>query len=203
MKNQEDSQRVHNKKAESKKTKNPLLPLKNYLLLSKMNEEKREVSNVSVERLERLYKISKDSLIATKKEIPTPKDLKPNEMITLSVIRSSHETGTVKKLLHAPTLRLFAVKVFDIMLCEFLMFIKEVPLSTRETRINLKEWLSQWQNNFENSKSHVKVYATSFNSPEGCLSIFMDLMSGGSLQVKKNKGKNKIFICIEFIGICW
>ena len=108
---QDDPQRLLNKKTDNKRQKNPLLPLKNYLLLSKINEEKREVSNLSVERLERLYKVPKDVLITTKKEIPLPKDLKPNEMITLSVIRSSHETGTVKKLLHAPTLRLFAVKV--------------------------------------------------------------------------------------------
>lgn len=57
-------------------------------------------------------------------------------------------------------------------------------MSNRETRINLKEWLSIWQNNFENSKNHIKIHSTSFNSPEGCISIFMELLNGGSLYVK-------------------
>ena len=102
-----------NKKTENKRHKNPLLPLKNYLLLTKYSEDKKDLSNISVDRLERLYKASKDvvSVSATKKEVILQRELKSNEMITLSVIRSSHETGTVKKVLHAPTMRLFAVKV--------------------------------------------------------------------------------------------
>ncbi len=88
-----------------KKQKNPLLPLKNYLHLSKVNEEKKETDNYSLR--EKAYKMTKESLLL-KKEVREPK---PNEMITLSIIRSSHETGTVKKMLHAPTLQLFAVKV--------------------------------------------------------------------------------------------
>jgi hypothetical protein len=101
-----------NKKPENKRHKNPLLPLKNYLLLTKYSEDKKDLSNISVDRLERLYKASKDVVVSgSKKETAILKELKSNEMITLSVIRSSHETGTVKKVLHAPTMRLFAVKV--------------------------------------------------------------------------------------------
>jgi len=100
-----------NKKTENKRHKNPLLPLKNYLLLTKYSEDKKDLSNISVDRLERFYKASKDVVSATKKEAILQRELKSNEMITLNVIRSSHETGTVKKVLHAPTMRLFAVKV--------------------------------------------------------------------------------------------
>ncbi|RYD73901.1 MAG: hypothetical protein EOP55_16190 [Sphingobacteriales bacterium] len=75
----------------------------------------KDLSNISVDRLERFYKASKDvapAMSGPKKEASSLlRELKSNEMITLSVIRSSHETGTVKKVLHAPTMRLFAVKV--------------------------------------------------------------------------------------------
>ena len=37
--------------------------------------------------------------------------LKLNEMITINVVKSSHETGAVKRMLHAPTLKLYAIKV--------------------------------------------------------------------------------------------
>jgi len=110
---------VH-KKTDSKRHKNPLLPLKNYLLLTKYSEDKKDLSNISVDRLERLYKASKDvshhhALSGPKKETSMMlRELKSNEMITLNVIRSSHETGTVKKVLHAPTMRLFAVKVLKL-----------------------------------------------------------------------------------------
>ena len=77
---------------------------------------------------------------------------------------------------------------------------KEVPLSTRETRNNLKEWLGQWQSNFENSQYHVNVEATFFNSPEGCLSIFMELMNAGSLQVSSSFSLETEFI--ESTGVC-
>jgi hypothetical protein len=48
-------------------------------------------------------------------------------MITLSVLKGSRDTGTVKKVLHAPTLKLFVVK--------------EEPISNKEVRKNLKDWI--------------------------------------------------------------
>lgn len=86
--------------------------MKNYLLLSKLNEDRTETNNISLEKLDKLYKAAKDNLVTKKDYLPNI-EIKPNEMVTLSVIKSSHETGTVKKLLHAPTLRLFAVKVIN------------------------------------------------------------------------------------------
>ena len=50
-------------------------------------------------------------------------------MITLAVFKST--SGTVKKMLHAPSLKIFC--------------IKEVPISNRETRQMLKDWTSKWE----------------------------------------------------------
>jgi len=89
-------------------------------------------------------------------------------MITISVMKSAHESGVIKKMLHAPTLKLYAVK--------------EVPLSNREMRNNLKSWLNSWESEFEDSSRHLKVYSVFFNQPEGCVSIVMELINGGSVQ---------------------
>lgn len=50
-------------------------------------------------------------------------------MITLAVFKST--SGTVKKMLHAPSLRIFC--------------IKEVPISTRDMRQMIKEWIGKWE----------------------------------------------------------
>lgn len=91
-----------------------------------------------------------------------------NEMITLKVLKSNRATGTVKVMFHLPTLQLYA--------------IKEEALGNKEVRKKLKDWISFWQTNFSNSSRHVKIYATFWNSPEGCVSIVEELVSGISLQ---------------------
>ena len=58
-------------------------------------------------------------------------NLKLDEMITLGLLKRSSLTGPIKKMLHAPTQKLFAVK--------------EVPLSSREVRHLLKQWLNRWE----------------------------------------------------------
>jgi hypothetical protein len=50
-------------------------------------------------------------------------------MITLAVFKST--SGTVKKMLHAPSLRIFC--------------IKEVPIANREMRQMLKDWIGKWE----------------------------------------------------------
>ena len=55
--------------------------------------------------------------------------LRIDQMITLSVYNS--QSGTIKKMLHGPSLKIFCVK--------------EVPLANRESRRILKEWLQIWQ----------------------------------------------------------
>ena len=93
------------KKNEKKRHKNPLIPLKNYLLLSKINEEFKEKSEISLEKLEKFSRLQKEN--HSLRSYP----LKLNEMITINIMKSSHETGVVKRMLHGPTLKLYAVKV--------------------------------------------------------------------------------------------
>jgi len=50
-------------------------------------------------------------------------------MITLSVYKST--SGTIKKMLHGPSLTIFCVK--------------EVPLVNRESRQIIKEWIATWE----------------------------------------------------------
>ena len=54
-----------------------------------------------------------------------PSRVKLEEMITLAVLKSTQQSGTVKKMLHAPTLKLYNVK--------------EVPLWSRDARKSIKE----------------------------------------------------------------
>ncbi|CAD8194675.1 unnamed protein product [Paramecium octaurelia] len=90
------------------------------------------------------------------------------DMITTGTLRSYGDQSPVKKMLHAPTMKLYVVK--------------EEPLHNKEIRKNLKDWISFWQNKFANSNLHVQVYATFWNTPEGYVSIVMEYMNGGSLQ---------------------
>lgn len=55
-----------------------------------------------------------------------------SECITLDVIKRGHNTGTIKKMLHVPTLQLVCVR--------------EEPTNTRESRNSIKEWVNFWQN---------------------------------------------------------
>ena len=58
-----------------------------------------------------------------------PEPLRLDQMVTLAVFKST--TGTIKKMLHGPTLKIYCVK--------------EVPLANRELRQILKEWITKWQ----------------------------------------------------------
>lgn len=90
--------------------------------------------------------------------------LRLDQMITLAIFKS--DSGTIKKMLHGPTLRLFC--------------IKEVPLANREIRQLLKEWVSSWEQ-LCTSENFIRVYQTFWNSPEGCVSVVMDFAANGSL----------------------
>ena len=56
---------------------------------------------------------------------------KISECITLDVVKRGHNTGTIKKMLHVPTLKL--------------MCVREEPTSTRESRNSIKDWVNFWQ----------------------------------------------------------
>lgn len=85
-------------------------------------------------------------------------------MITLAVFKST--SGTVKKMLHAPSLRIFC--------------IKEVPLSSRDMRQMIKEWIGKWERHCTTDQ-YSKIRATFWNSPEGCVSVITDYAASGSL----------------------
>jgi hypothetical protein len=97
------------KQEKSKKPKNhPLLVIKNYIMSTKLDEGFKEKGDVAIDKLEKVYKnLNQPSHREKVSQIP----LKLNDLITINVMKSSHETGSIKKVLHAPTLKLFAVKV--------------------------------------------------------------------------------------------
>lgn len=75
-------------------------------------------------------------------------------------------------MLHAPTLKLYAVK--------------EEPVSTKEVRHTLRDWAVFRQSKLHDTGLHTKLYGTFWNTPEGCVSILTEFMSGGSLQVNEH-----------------
>lgn len=89
-------------------------------------------------------------------------------MITLNLLKSNKNSGAIKKMLHAPTLAIFAVK--------------EQPITSKEIRKSLRDWLHFWPSSLNSNEQFVRVYGTWWNVPEGCVSIIMEHMNGGSLQ---------------------
>ena len=77
-----------------------------------------------------------------------------DQMVTLAVFKSS--SGTIKKMLHAPTLKIFCVK--------------EVPLTNRMTRQILKEWVDKWKAMCI-SDQFTRIHTTFWNSPESYVSV--------------------------------
>lgn len=94
-------------------------------------------------------------------------NIKLNEMLTISILKSSYRSGIVKKSLHAPTLHLYANK--------------EVPVSTFNTRQKLLDTIKAWQNIQKAARYLVEVNSSFWNSPEGCVTIVMEYMAGDSL----------------------
>lgn len=88
---------------------NPLLVVKSYFKSINQDEPFKDQGDVPVEKIEKVFKNLNQPNSHRDKITKIP--LKLNEMITINVMKSSHETGSIKKVLHAPTLKLFAVKV--------------------------------------------------------------------------------------------
>lgn len=55
--------------------------------------------------------------------------LKLEDMITLSVMSCHHRSGTIIKAIHAPSLKIFA--------------IKQIPMNTRDVRQSLLDWIKR------------------------------------------------------------
>ena len=84
----------------------------------------------------------------------TSEPLKLEHMVTLAIFKSS--SGTIKKMLHGPSLKIYCVK--------------EVPISNIKIRNILKEWVNKWQT-FCTTEQYIRVFDTFYNSPEGCVSV--------------------------------
>lgn len=95
-------------------------------------------------------------------------DLRLEQMITLGVFKST--SGTIKKMLHAPSLKMYAVK--------------EVPIANVQIRQMLIDWIANWQHNccYGSIDAFVKIHSCHWNTPEGCVSVIMDYSANGSLQ---------------------
>ena len=93
--------------------------------------------------------------------------LRLEEMITLSILKSSYRSGIIRKSLHAPSLKILASK--------------EVPVSTFIIRQKLLEIIKSWQSIQKNARHLVEVNSSFWNSPEGCVTIVMEYMAGDSL----------------------
>ena len=88
-------------------------------------------------------------------------------MVTLAVFKST--SGTIKKMLHGPTLNIYCVK--------------EVPLANREIRKILKAWIGIWERlGKQKPDKMIKIHETFWGTPEGCVSVVSDFAANGSLQ---------------------
>lgn len=94
-----------------------------------------------------------------------PEPIRLDQMVTLSIFKST--SGTIKKMLHGPSLKIYCVK--------------EVPISNREIRKVLKGWVSNWER-YCTSEQYIRIFDTFWNSPEGCVSVVSDFAANGSLQ---------------------
>jgi len=86
-------------------------------------------------------------------------------MVTLAVFKST--SGTNKKMLHAPSLKIFC--------------LKEVPLTNLEMRQMLKDWIAKWEYTCSSSDQFSRIHKAFWNSPEGCVSVIQDYAANGSM----------------------
>eukprot|EP01017_Pseudomicrothorax_dubius_P047921 TRINITY_DN8647_c0_g1_i2.p1 TRINITY_DN8647_c0_g1~~TRINITY_DN8647_c0_g1_i2.p1 ORF type:complete len:543 (-),score=33.82 TRINITY_DN8647_c0_g1_i2:185-1813(-) len=120
------------------KVKNPLQPMKEYLRCVKQLEQN---------------------------NTPTTTDLMKPELNEMITVAQSHG-GRFKKVLHAPTLRLYA--------------LKETALYSKDNLSSLKSLISKWHLTCTESRYLVRIFEFYWNIPEQHVSILMDLMNGGN-----------------------
>lgn len=86
----------------------------------------------------------------------SPTDIKLQQMVSLALIKSSSVSGPIKKMLHVPTFAIYCVK--------------EIPISSRDARTQLKKWIIEWESALvktEGQQHLVAIHGTHWNSPEG------------------------------------
>lgn len=91
-----------------------------------------------------------------------------SECITLEVVKRGHNTGTIKKMLHVPTLTLVCVR--------------EEPITWKESRNFIRDWTDVWREKLSGEgMPFVILHDVKFNYPEGAISIFMEYFKSRSL----------------------
>lgn len=91
-------------------------------------------------------------------------------MVSLALIKSTSISGPIKKMLHVPSFTIY--------------WVKEIPISSKDARAQLKKWIIEWEsalNKYEGQQHLVSIHGTHWNSPEGCVSLIMEYLNGGSL----------------------
>lgn len=113
-----------------------------------------------------VLKHAKDDFDADRRTIYV-KEATLDKMISLAIVNSS--SGPIKKMMHVPSYNIYSVK--------------EIPVKNREVRNKLKKLISDWENllNRKLNPHLVGIIDTHWNTPEGCLSVVMENMNGGSL----------------------
>jgi len=76
-----------------------------------MNEALYKSDDIFKQKLDKVYKTHQGNHSFLPKPVQQ-ENLRLNEMITLGPIKPSTGTGVIRKMIHAPTLKLYTVKVF-------------------------------------------------------------------------------------------
>lgn len=85
-----------------------------------------------------------------------PSNIKLQDMVSLALIKSNGISGPIKKMLHVPTFTIYCVK--------------EIPISSRDARSQLKKWIMEWEKALATNKgTHflTGIHGTHWNTPEG------------------------------------
>ena len=94
-----------------------------------------------------------------------------NELLTLKKSKITSNRGIVKKMLHAPSFRIYDVQEES---------INEIK---GKENIVLRDRINYWRLNLCQSKYLQKIYNSFWNSPEGCISVVMEPAKRGYLSV--------------------
>ena len=94
-----------------------------------------------------------------------------NELLTLKKSKITSSRGIVKKMLHAPSFRIYDVQEES---------INEIK---GKENIALRDRINYWRLNLSQSKYLQKIYSSFWNSPEGCISVVMEPAKRGYLSV--------------------
>jgi len=151
---------IEQRQKRKKEKKSPLSPMKNYMKQFRLIEDQMEEPNWKVQDI--LSKQMGSQKLLLEEMITLGRDLVKGHLK-----KSRGSSGAVKKMLHVPSLQVYACK--------------EEPLTNKEARMVLKDWIQFMQQNPH--RNLVQIYGSFWNTPEGCVSILTD-QAHTSLQVR-------------------